>query len=181
MATAVQLLLKQKSAPLKVRKAPLFELDGALLRTKRRSARVAPPFPPFFHESGTAATVIGRFHSDISFSSPAFVHGESNAANQRDDNIFHQLGDPGQEPSSSGKNQGPVIHPVTPHLCSRIQSIQTCPLLTLIIHKQHKGWNRAGCSLFMAPKCVFSPLKMCPKLFTLCCSPRSGRLSFSLE
>lgn len=56
------------------------------------------------------------FHSNISFSSPGFVLGESNAANQRDDNIFHQLEDPGQGPSSFGKNQGRLF----------ILSLRTC-------------------------------------------------------
>ncbi|KAI4809831.1 hypothetical protein KUCAC02_018691, partial [Chaenocephalus aceratus] len=63
-----------------------------------------------------AATVIALFHSNISFSSPGFVLRESNAANQRHDNIFHQLGDPGQVPSSFGKNQGRLF----------ILSLRTC-------------------------------------------------------
>lgn len=61
--------------------------------------------------------------------------------------------------------------PVVPH--SKYTNLS---LLTLIIHKQHKGWNRAGWSLFMAPKC-FIPLKMCPKLFL---SPARHRVPASL-
>ncbi|KAI9531472.1 hypothetical protein NQZ68_040637 [Dissostichus eleginoides] len=91
------------------------------------SAEVSPPCS--VHQGGVyrgqrrpagseseAATIIALFHSNISFSSPGFVLRESNAANQRDDNIFHQLGDPGQEPSSFGKNQGRLF----------ILSLRTC-------------------------------------------------------
>lgn len=62
--------------------------------------------------------------------------------------------------------------PVVPH--SKYTNLS---LLTLIIHKQHKGWNRAGWSLFMAPKC-FIPLKMCPKLIFFL--PRSQTKCLSL-
>lgn len=72
--------------------------------------------PLSFFQQSEAATVIALFHSNISFSSPGFVLRESNAANQRDDNIFHQLGDPGQVPSSFGKNQGRLF----------ILSLRTC-------------------------------------------------------
>lgn len=115
MATAVQSLLKAKSGPLKVGKAPLFELDGALAhKTRSAHCQWLAPFPfPFRVWSGHRHW---PFHFNISFSSPRFVLCESNAANQRDYNIFYQLGDPGQEPSSFGKNQ----------CCLFILSLCTC-------------------------------------------------------
>lgn len=115
MATAVQPLLKAKSGPLKVGKAPLFELDGALAH-KTRSAHCHWLAPFLFLSVGWSGHRHRLFHSNISFSSTGFVLSESNAANQRDDNIFHQLGDPGQEPSSFGKNQGRLF----------ILSLRTC-------------------------------------------------------
>lgn len=62
MATAAQSLLKAKSGPLKVGKAPLFELDGALCAQNQERALPMPrPLPlPFQRE---AATVTGRFTS----------------------------------------------------------------------------------------------------------------------
>lgn len=103
MATAIRPLLKAKSGPLKVGKAPLFELDGALAH-KTSSAHQHYPF--LFLSATWSGHRHRPFHCSISFSSPGFVLRESNAANQRHDNIFHRLGDLGQEPSRFGKNQG---------------------------------------------------------------------------
>lgn len=115
MATAVQPLLEAKRAFLKVGKALLFELDEALAH-KTRSARCHWLGPFFFLSVVWSGHRHRPFHSNISFSSPGFVPGESNAANQRDDNIFHQPGDSGQEPSSLGKNQDRLF----------ILSLRTC-------------------------------------------------------
>lgn len=99
MVPVVQCSLKAKSGPLKVGKAPLFELDGALAHSSRRALPLTRLFSFSFR------SLPWPRHSNISFSCARFVLCESNAANQRHDNIFHQLGDPGQEPSSFGKNQ----------------------------------------------------------------------------
>lgn len=146
-------------------------------QNQKRAAIDSPPFLSFRRLKRPPRRP--PFHYNISFSSPGFVLGESNAVNQRNDNIFHQLGDPGQEPSSLAKIRPgySCCHsaPVVPH--SKYTNLS---LLTLIIHKQHKGWNRAGWSLFMAPKCFFLSEDL-PKAFLSRSQPRAGLILSDLS
>lgn len=171
---AAQPLLKAKSAPLKVGKGPLFEIDGALAhKTRSAQCHLLAPFFLFQECSGHRHRLTSAFHLSSLFSVKVMLR-------IKDMTIFSiSLETRDKSPRGLAKIRAGYSSchsaPVLPH--SKYTNLS---LLTLIIHKQHKGWNGAGWSLFIAPKCFIS-LKMCPQLFSPPRPRTSVRLSFSLE
>ncbi len=128
--------------------------------------RALPLTRPFLFLSGVWSGHRHRpFHSNISFSSPALFPVKVMLWIKEMTIFSISLETLDKSPRALAKIRAGYSSchsaPVVPH--SKYTNLF---LLTLIIHKQHKGWNRAGWSLFMSPKC-FIPLKMCPELFSL--------------
>lgn len=147
------------------------------LRTKPGARTTIAPF--LFLSATWSGHRRRPFHCSISFSSLGFVLRESNAANQRHDNIFHQLGDPGQEPSRFGKNQG-WLFILSPRTCGPAFKVHKPVPININYSQTTQRLKRSRL------KSVYSFLNVlflwrCAQSFSLHQPRPSARLSFSLE